>query len=117
MKRLLIILAFIFFVVFLSLKSYFGTKNTMRTPYNFVIEDIDTTAKGQLELYTKGEWIFLHSYSITQFDSILVKDSIAKDSCERFVRVYRKNLNDGSYQLISKHKSVSLFFNRDFFCE
>lgn len=117
MRRLLIIFVFIAFVVFLSLKSYIGSKNTMRASYHFVIEDLDTTAKGQLELYSKGEWRFLHSYSITQFDSILVMDSIAKDSCEKFVRVYRKNFSDGNYQLISKHKSVSLLFNRDFFCE
>lgn len=103
MKNRIIIFLFFAFVAFMVGRSFLLTQKVMRTTYNIIIDDIDTTAKGDLILYYDGNETYFSGYTITQFDSILIGDSIAKDSCDKLLRVYREG-GYGSFRLISEHE-------------
>lgn len=115
MKKSYIIILFFAFVIFMFSKSIWTTKTVMRNSYHFVIEDIDTTAKGNLIFYSNNHQINFSSFWVTKFDSIMVGDSVAKDSCDVWLRFYRLN-EEGIANLISEQESIMLI-GRGLFCD
>lgn len=115
MKKAYIIFIFVGFILFMIAKSYHTTKTVMRNSYYFVIEDIDTTSKGSLVFYNKNEKIHFSAFAVTRFDSILIGDSIAKDSCDKWLKFYRFG-EDGRAELFLRMESVELI-GRNLFCD
>lgn len=115
MKTKYVILLFVSFIIGLSIKSLLNTREIMKSTYNFVIDDIDTLDKGELVFYHENNKVSFSSFWVTKFDSILIGDSVAKDSCDRFLRFYRFD-SDGGVELISSQESIMLF-GRDLFCD
>lgn len=115
MKKFYILIFIIGIFGFFFIKQFLDTKTRIQTSYHFVIEDIDTTTKGQLKFYYNNNWIIFSSYWISETDSILIGDSIAKDSCDKFLKIYRLD-SIGRYRIISNQESI-MWINRDMFCD
>lgn len=114
MKKSIIVFLFVGFLLFMVVRSYLLTQEVMRTTFHIIIDDIDTTAKGNLLIYYDGHRTHFSGYTLTKFDSILIGDSISKDSCDKFLYVYRENSN-GSFGLILKLEP-NTWIPIDWFC-
>lgn len=115
MKKLYIVFIFVGFLMVLLAKSILTTKNIMQNRHHFVIEDIDTLSKGELVFYYDDRKVSFTSFWVTKFDSILIGDSVAKDSCDKYLKFYRFD-EKGEAKLISKQESVMLI-GRELFCD
>jgi hypothetical protein len=87
----------------------------MYSSYHFIIEDIDTSDKGDLTFYYGDKNVNFQAFWVSQFDSIMIGDSVSKDSCDQFLRFYRYNEKEGPL-MISEQESVMLI-GRDIFCD
>lgn len=114
MKGKYIIILFFGFITFHLITTIMNAKRVMLSSYHFIIQDIDTTGKGGLIFYTEGAQVNFYPFWVTQVDSILIGDSIAKDSCDIWLRFYRLDKNN-EMVLFSEHEPVMLFSN--LFCD
>ena len=105
MKKRFLIILLIILISSVFINTYYQSKSEYVNKYAFKISKINITPTKSLEVYEKNKKISFWNFSLRENNNIKVGDYLIKDSCSKFLYIYRKNEhnNDSLYLTLEKN--------------